>query len=172
MKIRDCSLPTKIFYFILIYMMYFIYVLLLPIGLIVSEMPIQGMILLFVEYGGMIFLALFSPMAFWINLVMLSIYGLVFTYMVYREEQEEEDSIDQESAYENTSGDSYRTYNGYWEYFARKKDIFFAGMSKTEAKKEYRRLMKQYHPDNAGGDTEMTKRISEAYNEYKEANGE
>lgn len=35
-----------------------------------------------------------------------------------------------------------------------------------EAKKEYRRLMKQYHPDNAGGDLEMFQKISAAYNQY------
>jgi len=48
---------------------------------------------------------------------------------------------------------------------------FFAGMSLEEAKKEYRRLMKLYHPDNVNGDAEMSKRISVAYSQYCAAYG-
>jgi len=43
---------------------------------------------------------------------------------------------------------------------------YFKGMSAEEAKKEYRRLMKKYHPDNVEGDTQATQMISNAYREY------
>jgi curved DNA-binding protein CbpA len=40
-------------------------------------------------------------------------------------------------------------------------------MKAREAKKEYIRLAKKYHPDNRGGDAEMFKRVNNAYEEYK-----
>ena len=44
--------------------------------------------------------------------------------------------------------------------------IFFNGMNLEEAKREYRKLMKMYHPDNVGGDPEMAKKISEEYSRF------
>jgi hypothetical protein len=41
---------------------------------------------------------------------------------------------------------------------------FFGGMTKEQAKHEFRRLMKEYHPDNPDGNAEMTRKISEEYN--------
>lgn len=43
---------------------------------------------------------------------------------------------------------------------------FFAGLTPEEARKEYRRLLKVYHPDNNGGSTEMTLRINADYEQY------
>lgn len=48
---------------------------------------------------------------------------------------------------------------------------FFEGMSIEDAKKEYRKLMKQYHPDNEGGDLEMSQKISEDYRRFCGAHG-
>lgn len=42
----------------------------------------------------------------------------------------------------------------------------FWGMSETEAKTMYRRLLKQYHPDNINGDINMTQKIIEDYKNY------
>ncbi len=42
----------------------------------------------------------------------------------------------------------------------------FGGMTLEEAKREYRRLMKLYHPDN-GGDLEMAQQISREYSKYQ-----
>ena len=43
---------------------------------------------------------------------------------------------------------------------------FFAGMDADMAKKTYRKLLKQYHPDNAEGDLETTQKIIEDYQNY------
>ena len=48
---------------------------------------------------------------------------------------------------------------------------FFEGMTAEMAKKEYRRLMKEYHPDNAGGDVAMTQKVIAAYQRYQMVNG-
>ena len=45
---------------------------------------------------------------------------------------------------------------------------FFKGMSKAEAKKYYKELLKTHHPDN-GGDPEMCKKINRAYDRFKAA---
>ena len=45
-------------------------------------------------------------------------------------------------------------------------NTFFEGMSLDEAKKEYRRLMKKYHPDNIDGDLVMSQKVSAAYTQF------
>lgn len=47
---------------------------------------------------------------------------------------------------------------------------FFEGMTVEMAKKEYRRLMKEYHPDNGGGNLEMAQEISAAYRQFQMKN--
>ena len=47
-----------------------------------------------------------------------------------------------------------------------KASSFFAGMDADMAKKTYRKLLKQYHPDNAEGDLETTQKIIEDYKNY------
>ena len=42
----------------------------------------------------------------------------------------------------------------------------FSGMSKEEAKKKHRELVKQYHPDNPTGDAAMFLRITREYEAY------
>lgn len=48
---------------------------------------------------------------------------------------------------------------------------FFDGMTAEKAKKEYRRLMRKYHPDNSGGDVEMTQQVIAAYQRFQMVNG-
>ena len=43
----------------------------------------------------------------------------------------------------------------------------FMGMTLDAARSEYKTLMKKYHPDNPGGDLEMSKKITSDYEEYK-----
>lgn len=45
-------------------------------------------------------------------------------------------------------------------------ESFFSGMEADVAKETYRKLLKQYHPDNINGDLEMTRKIIEEYREY------
>ena len=42
----------------------------------------------------------------------------------------------------------------------------FEGMSLEDAKREYRRLMKIYHPDNQNGNLAMSQRINDEYSEF------
>ena len=45
--------------------------------------------------------------------------------------------------------------------------FYFFGKNPEDAKKEYRALLKKYHPDNPGGSEEKTTRITEAYEYYQ-----
>ena len=48
----------------------------------------------------------------------------------------------------------------------------FAGLSMADAKKKYRELLKQYHPDNvSAGDEDVAKQIIEDYQRYQKAHG-
>lgn len=47
--------------------------------------------------------------------------------------------------------------------------FIFRGLAPDDAKKRYRELQKQYHPDNASGDAEMSREINDQYREYCEA---
>ncbi len=42
----------------------------------------------------------------------------------------------------------------------------FSGMSKEEAKKRHRELVKRYHPDNPTGDAAMFLRVNREYEAY------
>jgi len=104
-------------------------------------------------YAGYVLLALYKPVIFVVMLALLVLIDLlVVIYMT-------------KSMDSDTKGTSSEDSNGYRRY-SRQKIPFFDGLSLEEAKKEYRRLMKQYHPDNAGGDLEMSQKISAAYNQY------
>ena len=61
------------------------------------------------------------------------------------------------SSNDEYSGERKTTYS---------RDGIFSGLTLEEAKKKYRSLMKQYHPDNMGGDLEKSKEISLAYHEF------
>jgi predicted membrane protein len=44
---------------------------------------------------------------------------------------------------------------------------FFEGMSMDEAKKEFHRLIKIYHPDNKGGSLDMSQKITSEYERFR-----
>lgn len=67
------------------------------------------------------------------------------------------------------AGATNESGNGNDEYHSEHgcKISFFDGMTVEEAKNEYRKLMKRYHPDNYNGDEKMSKRVSVAYDQYR-----
>lgn len=100
-------------------------------------------------HAGLISAAVFKPIVFFFLLVIILVAELAFSiYTIALEEK-----LDYSA--EDTENEEYSV-----------KGSFFAGMTLEDAKREYRRLMKQYHPDNQGGNLEMTKIISEAYREH------
>lgn len=63
--------------------------------------------------------------------------------------------------------------DGPWTYksaYRPKPATIFDGMSPEEAKKKYRQLMKECHPDNIGGDLEKAQTISAEYEMFQKAN--
>jgi hypothetical protein len=77
---------------------------------------------------------------------------IVFT--VYRETKETEAESETKDRWEER-----------WE--ESRSDAFFDGMSREEAKQEYHRLMKLYHPDNKDGSLVMTQKIRSEYDKYR-----
>ena len=82
------------------------------------------------------------------------------------------------------------TYEDRYEYFFKRDDHsnfrrddrghiggmhgtnIFAGLSDGEAKKKYRELLKQYHPDNvSAGNEDVAKQIIEDYQSYQKKHG-
>lgn len=52
--------------------------------------------------------------------------------------------------------------------FLERYENLFAGMTEADAKREYRKLMREYHPDNTvTGDKEMAQKIQADYESYK-----
>lgn len=85
---------------------------------------------------------------------------IIFSVLMMKSGNNSRDENDNGSNYENT----YKTHKTYT-------NPFFEGMSFEEAKKEYRKLMKKYHPDNIDGSLEMTQKVAEAYSNYCSACG-
>ncbi len=96
----------------------------------------------------LIVLGIFNPTIF---LILISIIGsIVFLFAVY--------------LVKGNVGDTSNKYE--YDNAKESKFLFFDGMTYAEAKKEYRRLMKKYHPDNENGDLEMSQKISTEYDQY------
>lgn len=69
----------------------------------------------------------------------------------------------EQSQKENSSSNSFNQNTDQSSYFD---PTLFAGCdSKESLTKRYKNLMKTFHPDNADGDTEMTQKIKETYEE-------
>lgn len=117
-----------------------------------------GKLAIIAGYAGLIALAVFKPIIFWILMVIFSVCDIAAAIYMTRSEST--------SKGENSEKDNaeYRSTEG-------RKIPFFDGMTVEEAKKEYRKLMKQYHPDNVNGDAEMSKRVSAAYSQFCVAYG-
>ena len=125
---------------------------------IFKRSSILGKIFLLVSYSGMISLAFLKPTVFVVMLCVLAVCDLAMSiYMVK--------NIDSTST--NNDGNEKEEYKSHYS----QRIPFFDGLSAEEAKREYRKLMKQYHPDNANGDAEMSKQISAAYSQFCAAYG-
>ena len=61
----------------------------------------------------------------------------------------------------------------YWEQSQRVDTTYsgstYSGMTIDMARKKYRSLMKQYHPDNPGGSEEKSKEITAEFEQFKKA---
>ena len=70
---------------------------------------------------------------------------------------------------EESSYNDYKSYNSYNYRTSQKSEnqYFPHGISKDEAKKIYRNLCKQYHPDLPGGSIEKMQEINKAYEKFK-----
>jgi hypothetical protein len=113
-----------------------------------------GKVVLVGLYSGVISIGVFEPNALLIVLgIVILIDALFAAYMVLH-------SDSASTKQKGNSAETKKTQGG-----------FFDGMNLEDAKKEYRKLMKQYHPDNNGGDLEMAQIISEAYRQFCVVNG-
>lgn len=111
-------------------------------------------------YSGTIVSLIYKPIAFNILVALALLIDIIFSVLMMKSGNNARDEKDNGSNYENT----YKTHKTYT-------NPFFEGMSFEEAKKEYRKLMKKYHPDNIDGSLEMTQKVAEAYSNYCSACG-
>ena len=125
---------------------------------IVTGKGFIGKLAIIAGYAGLIALAVFKPIVFWILMAIFAVCDIAASiYMTRSESTSKGESSEKDNA-------EYRSTQG-------RKIPFFDGMTVEEAKKEYRKLMKQYHPDNVNGDAEMSKRVSAAYSQFCAAYG-
>lgn len=134
-----------------------VYLIFASLKYVVLGKSIAGRLAVLVGYSGMVLLALFKPIAFLIVIGIIALCDLVVAIFMARSDT----SKTNESRNDNAEQHSSRSY----------KIPFFDGMTIEEAKKEYRKLMKQYHPDNSNGDEEMSKKVSAAYAQFCAAHG-
>lgn len=121
---------------------------------IVTGKNIVGKIAIVASYAGVVALALINPLVFWIVFGLIVLLDLTAAIFMTKS---------------STSNKSNESGNGNEEYQSEQGSnmSFFDGLTVEEAKKEYRKLMKIYHPDNSNGDEEMSKRVSAAYDQYR-----
>ncbi len=135
---------------------YFVFCIILfayeSIKYVLSGRNVHRKVFIIAGYIGAIVAAIYKPIFFCtiLGLFLFGILSLAIYTTKHSEKKKTHGSGEQEE---------YQTSE-------QQKDLFFDGMSLEEAKKEYRNLMKKYHPDNVGGDLEMTQRISAAYSQY------
>ena len=111
-------------------------------------------------------LAIYLPKILLVAVIVLAVVVVGFIIFGYVNIDKSNHESKQENAGSNTENNTNSNTNrntNTEQSFARKSYQFFAGMTPDQAKKEYHRLMKQYHPDNLGGDLEMSQLVSEEY---------
>lgn len=135
-----------------------IYLVFESLKYIVLGKNIVGKFAIVASYAVIIALALFKPLALLIVLGILIVFDLVAAILMARYAEASKANGPENSNAEHHSAQGYKI-------------PFFDGMTIEEAKKEYRKLMKLYHPDNSNGDEEMSKRVSAAYNLFCAAYG-
>ncbi len=138
-----------------------LYCLFYGLRILFSGHVLHGIFGLIAMIAGIVFLAAWKPV------IVLAFAGLIiaaeliiaaFVYQVLKEEWDK--WLNNDYRRRSSAGGKSRS------------DIpFFEGMTPLEAKNEFRRLMKLYHPDNPGGDLEMSKKVVVAYNLFCKENG-
>jgi len=114
-----------------------------------------GRIAILGTYIGIAATFIYAPTIFFI------IIGLfVFAAAVFAINMVKNPSSDNCNNNESSNSNDYKRTN------KTTRNPFFDGMTFEEAKKEYRNLMKRYHPDNKDGSLEMTQKIAEAYSNF------
>lgn len=106
-------------------------------------------------YAGLVASAILKPQIFIGLLIIIGLAELLLAIFISGNKE----------TYNNNKYSNYRNKSN--NFNEEQKVAFFDGMSVEDAKREYRRLMKQYHPDNNGGDGEMAQKVSAAFNQYK-----
>lgn len=130
-----------------------IYLVFISLKHIVTGKGIIGKFAIIAGYTGIVALVFLKPIAFWIIMAIFAVCDIAIAIYMTRCEStsKSENSESDDTEYHSTQGH---------------KIPFFDGMTVEEAKREYRKLMKQYHPDNINGDAEMSKRVSAAYSQF------
>lgn len=145
----------NIFMTIFYFLFCFVNLIIVSLKYVVSGSFVLGKIAIASFYVGMTILAINRFTVFVCIVGLLSIGLLIFAiYMV-----------------KSDDGNNKYSENRAYKSCEKQEVPSFSGMSLEEAKKEYRRLMKLYHPDNENGDAEMSKKISVAYSQYCAAYG-
>ena len=112
---------------------------------IITGSSVLGKVLCGCIYAGFVSAFLFWRSGFWILLILYGVVSLVGSVLMRIDELKTGQSIDGND---------------------KSKSLFY-GLSERDAKTKYRNLMKQYHPDNQGGNLEAAKRINREYELYQ-----
>ena len=113
--------------------------------------PIIGKIGIVLIYAGIVLLAIFKRVFFWCVLGLVLIVATALALWMTKD---------------NDDGRAYEKESAKKSVAKKVRNPFFEGMSIEEAKKEYKKLLKIYHPDNESGDLEKTQSVTIAYSQY------
>lgn len=119
---------------------------------------IGGRLAIIASYMGIVLLVFFKPIAFGVVIGIIALCDLIAAILMAKAGTSKTSESSKKESEEDHSSQGCKI-------------PFFDGMTVEEAKKEYRKLMKQYHPDNINGDAEMSKRVSVAYSQFCAAYG-
>ncbi len=113
--------------------------------------PIRSRLLAICIYAGLTALCIYKPPVLFVLAGLLLTVLIVFDISLMRDEYSDSDSETADTLHVHSSNEN--------------RDPFY-GMTEDEAKAEYRRLLKLYHPDNGNGDIKKTQDIVIAYSNY------
>ena len=101
---------------------------------------------------------------YFIPLMPMILFGLLLA--IYCSHKDRDEEKQRSGHYEYTGKRNHRSSSGTGS------TNIFAGLSMADAKKKYRELLKQYHPDNVSdGNEDVAKQIIEDYQRYQKAHG-
>ena len=138
----------------------------------------RGLLIGIAAAAGILFLLSKTPVIVLILICIIILIEIIFAFMIYQVLKEDWDNWiheekrsdykknrSNESSYEKQDSDWDRTED------SPSKGSLFEGLSPDMAKKEFRRLMKLYHPDNPGGDPETAKMVVSEYEYFTKKHG-